>query len=167
MAGSTYRIKIVRQDFEFEAEGDKAFVQEMLARFEGGSPPADKKKPTPENQAVHDGSRPQITTDKPLSVGEYVRQLGIKKHKDLVLAFGYYLEKIVGVAEFTPADINSCYYDAKMENSNTSQMITRNIRVGLMMEAKKDKGAKGRKAFVLTRSGEEVIEKILSNGTNE
>ena len=34
MPETIYRIKIVKPDFEFEAEGDKTFVLEMLNRFE-------------------------------------------------------------------------------------------------------------------------------------
>ena len=95
---------------------------------------------------------------KKISVGEFIRQLGFKKHTDLVLAFGYYLEKNAGLQTFTPADINSCYYEAKMESSNTSQMIIQNIRRGLLMAAKKDKDQGKKGAYTLTHSGEEYIE---------
>lgn len=33
MATRTYRLKIAREGYEFEAEGDKPFVMEMLRRF--------------------------------------------------------------------------------------------------------------------------------------
>jgi hypothetical protein len=88
---------------------------------------------------------------KALSVGEFIRQLGFKRHTDIVLAFGYYLEQRDS-GDFTPADINTCYYEAKMESSNTSQMIILNIRRGYMMEAKSSKGS-GRKRYTLTQSG--------------
>ena len=35
---ANYRIKIVKAGFEFEAEGDKKFVTDMLNRFEKGGP---------------------------------------------------------------------------------------------------------------------------------
>jgi hypothetical protein len=97
---------------------------------------------------------------KVLSPGEFIRQFSFKRHTDIVLAFGYYLEHYSGAKDFTPADINSLYYEAKMENSNTSQMCTQNVRKGFMMEAKGKKGEK--KRYVLTVSGEEYIKKKLS-----
>jgi hypothetical protein len=87
----------------------------------------------------------------------------LKKHTDISLAFGFYLEKHQGVSEFSPADINNCYYEAKLEPSNTSQMIIYNIKRGFLMAAKKakdDKGKKG-KGYTLTRSGEQFIESKL------
>jgi len=159
MKSMTYRVKIVKAGQEFEAEGDKKFVLDMLARYETAGPPA-----TPSVQTSAKPAKGASTATvqpagigKRTSVGEFIRSLGLKKHTDLVLAFGYYLEKHAGLQVFTPADINTCYYEAKLENSNTSQMIILNIRRGFMMTAKRDKEA-GKKAYTLTRPGEEYIE---------
>ena len=163
MPSKNYRIRVVKPDFEFEAEGDKTFVLDMLNRFEG--PPSQKSKPTSSaTEAATKTTRVKSQADdKSLSVGEFVRQIGLKKHTDIVLAFGYYLEKYSGVREFTPADINSCYYDAKMESSNTSQMVIQNIKRGRVMEARKGQGrVKGKKTYVLTRTGEEFIDRKLN-----
>ena len=154
MTVKSYRVCIAKGDQRFEVEGDKQFVLEMLQRFEpeGGKPPtvSPSSKGKPENQVSGLASLP----GKKVSVGEFSRQLGFKKHTDLVLAFGYYLEKLGGLTAFTPADINTCYYDSKLESSNTSQMIIQNIRRGFLMPAKKEEG---RKAYTLTRSGEEYV----------
>ncbi|MCC6489831.1 MAG: hypothetical protein IT364_20245 [Candidatus Hydrogenedentes bacterium] len=159
MAANTYRIRIVKPDFEFEAEGDKAFVQQMFERYGMAGKSIESAQDTTKSDET--GNR-IASSDKAMSVGEFVRKLEIKKHTDLVLAFGYYLEKFSDGAEFTPADINQCYYDAKMENSNTSQMIILNIKSGRMMEAKKPKGSKGRRGYLLTRTGEEFVEQKLA-----
>lgn len=162
MAAKTYRLKIG----DFEAEGDKAFVSEMLKRYGPQAPPAsaetggqkgDKGGVIKRASAV---ARP--TTGKSLSIREFIQQLDLKKHTDISLAFGFYLEKHQGVQEFGPADINNCYYEAKLEPSNTSQMIIQNIRRGFLMEAK-TKGEKKRKGkgYTLTRSGEQFIESKL------
>lgn len=150
-----YRIRIVRDGVEFEAEGDRKFVVEMLDRFESKSlEPASKKS----------GSKTERTLTKPakaVSVREFIQKAEVKRHTDKVMAFGYYLEKYSDLKEFTPADINNCYYEAKMETSNTSQIIIQNIKRGYMMEAKQPKSAKGakgaRKKYTLTHSGEEFI----------
>jgi len=160
MSTSDYRIKIGKGDFQFEAEGDKNFVLEMLKRFEGGLPTSGRK---PEKgSSKKEGSEPGAgRTLKSLSVGEFIRQIGVKKHTDIVLGFGYYLEKFSGLSEFTVADINACYYDSKMESSNTSQMIINNIKRGVIMEAKR--AEKKKKSFRLTGTGEESIRALLSN----
>lgn len=159
MPSKSYRIKINRGENQFEAEGDKKFVLEMLRKFEkGGSPTSDPSSQEKHKTKLPSSAASSAPAGKKTSVGEFIRQLGFKKHTDIVLAFGYYLEKHSGVASFTAADINACYYEAKLESSNTSQMIIQNIRRTFMMPAKKNQ-EKGRKAFRLTQSGEEHVEK--------
>ena len=154
-----YRIKIVRADSQFEVEGDKKFVLQMLAKY--GDAPGAPPKVAEVTKAP--GKPPQAAVTRPaggkkMSASEFIRETGFKKHTDIVLAFGYYLEKASGLASFTVADINACYYEAKLESSNTSQMVKQNIHTGRMMPAKSGKQT-GRKAFILTRTGEEFVEK--------
>jgi hypothetical protein len=165
MAAKNYRIKITKDGQEFEAEGDKAFVLKMLAKFESTetldlSPNDLPAKKTASNKK---GAKAVAPRSKAVSIREFVQRLGFKRHTDITLAFGYYLEHQDEASEFTPADINNCYYEAKIESSNTSQMITQNIRRGFMMPSK-GKGDKGRKRYTLTNSGEEYIETRLSDG---
>jgi len=152
MPASKYRVRIVRGDQEFEAEGDKAFVLDMLKRFESPVPSVGSRSAS---QTAKAPVR-MIDRGKGLSPSEFIRQIGFKRHIDIVLAFGYYLEHELEKKEFTPADVNNLYYDAKMENSNTSQMCISNIRRAYMMEARGPKGS-GRKKYTLTRSGEEHV----------
>lgn len=163
MAAITFRVKITKEDFQFEAEGDKAFVLEMLNRFEGSVSLIGVKPIKVGKQTVKPIEGEVKYVGKPLSVGEFVRRLGLKRHTDIVLSFGYYLEKYSGVTEFTPADINRCYYDAKMESSNTSQMLIRNIKHGNIMQARTGLGkSKAKKGYVLTQSGERFIDDVLA-----
>ena len=164
---TTYRLKVVRGELNFEAEGDKKFVLEMLARFDRptAQPPVSVEVT---RTAKGRPSAPQLVIAKGTSPGEFIRQFHFKKHTDFVLAFGYYLEKHSGLSEFTAADVNNCYYEAKMESSNTSQIIIQNIRRGLLMEAKKRGQEKsGRKLFTLTRSGEEHLQKALTSAADD
>ena len=109
----SYRLKVVRAGEEFEAEGDKRFVLEMLKRFEQPPRTGDKKDQT----EIDFGTReaPSVQPSKGISLREFIRRLGLKKHTDILVAFAYYLEKYAGVNAFTPADIKNCYYEAKME----------------------------------------------------
>ena len=162
MARDQFRLKIVRGELQFEAEGDRKFIEEMLSRFEaadGPSPPS-KKRPSATVEPVP----PQNASGKTLSVREFAQRLGFKKHTDLTLAFAYYLEHHGDKKEFTPADLNACYYDAKMETSNVSQSIIYNIKRGRMMEARQARGedkASKKKSYTITRSGEEFVENAI------
>jgi hypothetical protein len=163
MPAKTYRFRYSADNKDLEVEGDRAFVMAMIKRFlpdAAGAAPlvirqakgkTDKKVPLPEQP---------ITKD--VSLREFIQRLGPKKHTDIVLAFGYFLEKYRGNQNFTAADIKSCYYESKLESSNTSQMIIYNIRTGRMMEAKKAEKAEKRRRYTLTRSGEEYIAERLA-----
>lgn len=157
MSENNYRIRLNRAGNEFEVEGDKEFVLEMIEKFEIFS-----KSPisVSSSTTAHTSSSAQLSVvdgSKPISVGEFIRQLGIKKHTDIVLAFGYYLEIYSGLTEFASTDINTYYYDAKMEPSNTSQMIILNIRRGYFMQSKN-----GDKKYMLTQSGINFIKEKLN-----
>src|SRR5437764_2598451 len=154
-----YRLKIVRAGQEFEAEGDKGFVIEMLKRFERSAPTEGGTGKTHIDLRTDKSPMPQPS--KSISLREFIRRLGFKKHTDILVAFAYYLEKYAGVTEFTPADIKNCYYEAKMETSNTSQAIIQNINRGYVMPAKS--GGKGRTRYTVTASGEQFIEKKLGS----
>jgi predicted transcriptional regulator len=161
MAG-TYRLKIVYGDKQFEAEGDKTYVLDMWKKLQPRV--FHDEKVVSEKKGQKDLPDEIIVTtprSKGLSVGEFIRQLGFKKHTDIVLAFGYYLEKYSAMREFGPADINKCYYDAKIESSNTSQMLIQNIKRGHVMQARGAK-KKGQKQYTLTRTGEEFVEKTIA-----
>src|SRR5687767_12825113 len=85
MAAKTYRIRMVRGDEQFEAEGDKAFVTAMLKRFEeSGLATASRSaaKTAPATPA-------KVASSKAVSIGEFIRKFGFKKHTDLVLAFSH------------------------------------------------------------------------------
>lgn len=149
---NTYRVKIIKAGLEIEVEGDKKFVIEMVDRFEKGG---EQRKAT--SAKGSELTVNEISTNKSLSAGEFIRKIGFKKDVDIVLAFGYYLENHGGQSSFAPTDINTCYYEAKMESSNTSQSIIYLIRKGFLMEAKQP-GKKGKKKYTLTTSGIDFIE---------
>jgi hypothetical protein len=102
-------------------------------------------------------------SSKGVSVGEFVRLAGLRKHTDLVLAFGHYLEQQANATEFSVADINNCYYEAKIEPSNISQSLVQNIRRGFVMEARSD-GNSAKKRYRLTATGERRIQDLVEKG---
>jgi predicted transcriptional regulator len=157
------RIKIIKEQNELELEGSVDFIERMLKKYEKNvfsyNIPA-SGIPSSENFGT-----PTITQSKPagksLSVAEFIRTLGLKKHTDIVLAFAYYVEEYNGVKAFTPADINNCYYESKMDSSNTSQMLIQLTRRGHIMLAKQSGENKGKKAYTITNTGIDFIKEIL------
>lgn len=79
----------------------------------------------------------------------------VRSRVDLALFIAYYLEKARGVESFTSADIDKCYYDLRINEPNTTQMIMQNVKKGFLMSAKGKKGKTQR--FVLTRKGKQYI----------
>lgn len=152
MASNNYRLRLVESGREFEAEGNEKFIDRMLARFWAAASAANGDGRA---RTARPGSAAKPT--KPASVVEFIRPFGATKHTDLALLFGYYLEKQAGLADFTAADINNCYYEAKLESSNTSQMLINNIKTGRMMEAK---GSGAKKRYRLTVTGEKAVAKM-------
>lgn len=164
--GGNYRVKIVRAGEELEFEGDKTFVYDMLKRY-GETSSAAPITPTRRGKASAKGDQAAAAprAGRALSVGEFVRQTGLKKHTDLVVAFAYYLEKHGDLKEFTSADINNCYYEAKIESSNTSQMLSQNIKRSFIMYARGSTPKKGRgagKRYTMTTKGEHFVDSKLN-----
>ena len=164
MADRTYRVKIVRADQQFEAEGDRAFVLQMLQRHEVGGKVRFPLVKAEQGKSAEGRDTARLISEKGLSAGEFIREFSFKKHTDFVLAFGYYLEKHSDLADFTAVDINNCYYEAKMESSNTSQMIIQNFKRGFMARTK---SAGKRPRYTLTQSGESYLQKALAKSVEQ
>lgn len=155
------RIKFVNGHQEFEVEGSEKFINDMLEKFSDYIPPKTGKKLKEPAQVPGSLTPVEKVVEKELSISEFIRKLKFKRHTDMVLGFAYYLEKFSDVKEFSPADINNCYYESKMESSNTSQMIVQLIRRGHLMNAK-IKDTKKR-LYTITQSGIQFIEDELSS----
>lgn len=164
MVARTYKVRISRSGEEFEFEGDKAFVLAMLKKYDSAASNGLSTVPITTKGKTKEAAIVQAQKGKALSIREFVQQLGVKKHTDITLAFGYYLERHADTPEFTPADINNCYYEAKIEGSNTSQMIIQNIKRGFFMLAKAA-GDKARKRYTLTSKGERYVEERMSGSS--
>jgi hypothetical protein len=154
----TYRIRFRQADTEFEVEGDRNYVTKTYQDLREILGLSERAKPVLAGEERTAKSAPTKSLGgKPSSPREFIDRNGLKRHVDIVLAFGYFLEKARGLKNFTGADINTCYYEAKVEPSNTSQMIINNIKKGLIMpQSKKKVGA--RASYTLTRTGEEFVD---------
>lgn len=154
MAKTEYQVRFRQGDVEFEVRGDKTFVNRAYSEFKSGLLGTTRSESMVSSRPTASPAAPRSNA-KNTSPRELLDRFGVKRHVDVVLAFGYYLEKYRALKGFTSVDINTCYYEAKIEPSNTSQMIINNIRKGYMMQAPRS-GKK--KTFTITRTGEEFVE---------
>jgi hypothetical protein len=123
---ANYRVRIRRGDNEIEVEGDKKYIAQIIRDFGFGEAVSSPDMKTGKKDATEVISQKGLGGK--MSAAEFVLKHQIKKHTDLVLGFGYYIEKVKGLDKFTPGDVTSCYYEAKLDPSNTSQMIAQNIK---------------------------------------
>ena len=153
---TAYRIRLKQGDTEFEIEGDRAYVTKTYQDLKEILGLSQHAKPVLAGEQRSAKTTPAKSLGgKPSSPREFIDRYGLKRHVDIVLGFGYFLERVRSLKSFTGADINTCYYEAKVEPSNTSQMIINNIKKGFIMQSKKP-GA--RTSYTLTRTGEEFVE---------
>jgi hypothetical protein len=96
---------------------------------------------------------------KNLSIKEFI--LSKKPNNDVVktLVIGYYFEKYEGLTSFNTTDLEKGFVDAKEKTpANINDCVYKNIKKGLMMEAKENK--ENKKAWQLTNSGEKTVEDL-------
>ena len=130
---TTYRMRFKQGDTEFEIEGDRAYVTKTYHEIKDILGLSQSEKPVLAGEVKPSKTvSPKPMGGKSSSPREFIDRYGLRRHVDIVLAFGYFLEKTRNLKVFTGADINTCYYEAKVEPSNTSQMIINNIKKGLI-----------------------------------
>lgn len=147
MNDGNYKIKLRKGDFEIEVQGDKDWV---ASKFE--------ELTTKEiSIAVAKVALPKGV---PETLGEFLDQKGNpQKHTEVVAVFAYWLFKVEKMESFNVKDIVNCYDKTRqVKPSNPNQIINTNVASHLFAEAKEKKD--GYKAWVITRTGEELVEKI-------
>jgi hypothetical protein len=147
MREASYKIRIRRGDFEIEVYGDrewveKKFEQLMSKEFQVTLAKKSKIERLPE------------------TLGEFLEQKGNpQKHTELVAAFAYWLFKAEEMQSFNVKDVVECYdRTRRVKPSNANQIINTNVRNNLFAFAREKKD--GYKAWILTRTGEEFVEKM-------
>ena len=147
MAEIPYRIKLKKGDFEIEVQGDKSWVESKF------------KQLTTEEISIL-VAREAIPEGMPETLGEFLDQKGNpQKHTDVVAVFAYWLFKAEKMKSFNAKDIVECYNRTRRTKpSNPNQIINQNVATHLFAEAEEKKD--GYKAWVITRTGEEYVEKM-------
>ena len=100
---------------------------------------------------------------KQLSLREFLNQKKPTTANDRGLAIAYYNEAVKGYDCFNAEDIKAGFRDARISApKNPNDVINKNIAKGYMMDAEESKA--GKKAWVLTGTGLEAVEKGFAKG---
>ena len=141
-----YKIGLRKGDFEIVVQGDKEWVESKF------------KELTSENKISVLQEQPSPNIDSTL--GEFLDSKGNpQKHTDLVAVYAYWLFKKQGLPSFNVKDVISCYDSTRRPKpTNPNMIINANVSTHLFAEAPDKK--EGLKAWVITRTGENYVDKM-------
>lgn len=109
------------------------------------------------------GSANTGAAKKQLSLREFLNQKKPTTANDRGLAIAYYNETIKSYDCFNAEDIKIGFREARISApKNINDVVNKNIAKGYMMDAEQSKA--GKKAWVLTGTGLEVVEKGFTRG---
>lgn len=113
-------------------------------------------------QALEAGQQPQVNNraaaTKQKSLREFLNEKKPITANDRGLCIAYYYETIKGYESFNAEDIKAGFRDARIAPpKNPNDVINKNIAKAYMMDAEQAKD--GKKAWVLTGTGLEAVEK--------
>jgi len=145
MSEANYRIRYKKGDFEVEVQGDKDWVEKKFKELSG------------KEITVIGGEK---VGGMPKTLVEFLGMKGNpKKHTDIMAVFAQWLLKIEKMDSFNVNDILACYDKTKKtKTKNPNQAINNNIGRKVFAEAKEKKD--GLKAWFITDTGQEYIEKM-------
>jgi hypothetical protein len=107
------------------------------------------------------GATARLVKPKKLSVKEFLMTKSVKSEIQKVIALGYFLEHMEGIASFNTTDLETAFRAAKEKlPKNMNDAVNKNIARGFIMEAEEKKDSK--KAWYLTSTGEKYVESELS-----
>ena len=113
--------------------------------------------------AVQENPQLQTRISKPQSVAELFSQKQPRTDLERTLVAGYFLETEEGVESFNADDLSQCFIRAKERlPANINDAVNKNISKGLIMDSPEKKG--GKKAWMLTRTGEGFVQKGFGTG---
>lgn len=116
-------------------------------------------------QVLETGQRPQAsapgTTSKQQSLREFLNEKKPTTANDRGLCIAYYYETVKGYNCFNAEDIKAGFRESRIPApKNPNDVINKNIAKAYMMDA--DQSKDGKKAWVITGTGEEAVGKGFS-----
>lgn len=99
-----------------------------------------------------------VTSAKKKSLREFLNEMKPQTANDRGLSIAYYYENFRGFESFNAEDIKAGFREARITlPKNSNDVINKNIAKGYMMDT--EQGKDGKKAWVLTATGLEVVKK--------
>lgn len=147
MSEKNYKIRFRKGDFEVEVQGDQVWVEKTF-----------KELTTEKFQVAIE--KKVVAVGMPETLGEFLDQKGNpKKHTEKVAVFAYWLFEVEKMESFNVKDIVDCYNKTRLvKPRNPNQIINTNVASHLFAPAEERKD--GLKAWVITRTGEDFVEKM-------
>lgn len=143
MTEASYRVRYKKGDFEIELQGDKEWVEKKFIEFIEG-------------RIVEPNVSAKMLSE---SLVEFLKSKGDpKEHIDRIIVFSYWLFHKENIESYNVDDIERCYDEARITKpSNINAFMNELQAKGFLKTA----GMKdGKKAWVITRTGEEYVEKM-------
>lgn len=149
-------LKIQIGHFSVEVTGSVEYAEKKLDEL------IEKYGPS---QRTDSQTQTTITTTgkggKTLSPSEFTKKVSPKNQPEKALALAYYLEKYKSMENFTTADLTDIGREAKQSKfTNISDTVAKLVQQGQLMGAGE---REGKRAFVLTTSGEDFVENLLKS----
>lgn len=95
------------------------------------------------------------------SPSEFIKKVSPKNQTDRALVLAYYLEKVENKESFSTTDLADISQKAKQPKfTNISDTVARAVQQGLLMGAGEKEN---KRVFVLTTTGEEYVDGLLSS----
>lgn len=151
MEGLTYKIKLKKDNFEVEVQGDKEWVEKKFAELTSVKGQGEPK---------HETGSKDIQFEKTQSLVEFFNSKGNPSgHANITVVCAYWLLKAKKVEFFTSREIEDCY-DLLRESKpkNMTDILNGNIEKRWFSEH--EDGKDGKKAWEILRSGLEYVEQM-------
>lgn len=146
MAETNYRIRYRKGDFEIEFQGDKEWVEKRFKDFIG-------------EKIVEPIALVAKVKALPDSLVEFLKSKGDpKEHIDRIIVFSYWLFHKENLKSYNVDDIERCYDETRIAKPTNINAFMNELQAKgyLKLAGEKD----GKKAWVITRTGEEYVEKM-------
>ncbi|MEM3577588.1 MAG: hypothetical protein QXX51_03925 [Candidatus Bathyarchaeia archaeon] len=146
MTEASYRIKYRKGDFEIEFQGDKEWVVKRFKDFIG------EKIAEPIALVAKVKALPG-------SLVEFLKSKGNpKEHIDRIIVFSYWLFYKENLKSYNVDDIAKCYDEARTAKPANINALMNKLQAKGYLKPLEEK--EGKKAWVITQTGEEYVEKM-------
>ncbi|MEM3580195.1 MAG: hypothetical protein QXH40_04985 [Candidatus Bathyarchaeia archaeon] len=146
MTETSYRFKYKKGDFEIEIQGDKEWVEKKFKEVMG-------------EKIIEPATLIAKVKALPDSLVEFLKIKGDpKEHIDRIIVFSYWLFYKENLKSYNVDDIERCYDETRIAKPTNIHAFMNDLQAKGYLKPAGEKD--GKKAWVVTRTGEEYVEKM-------